>query len=155
MRPPVNITIIPPAWTPYLQAILRIMTGLLILEHGTGKLLNFPVIPGIEQMMPHGLLLFTGAVELIGGALIVVGFLTRPTAFILSGFMAAAYFMAHFPQGFFPVLNNGELAIVYCFVFLYFAAAGASVWSVDDALGSSSARSSSGHDFGRRAPGGA
>jgi putative oxidoreductase len=82
-------------------------------------------------MMPHGLLLFTGAVELIGGALIVVGFLTRPAAFILSGFMAAAYFMAHFPQGFFPVNNHGELAILYCFVFLYFAAAGSSVWALD------------------------
>ncbi|MGD0564734.1 MAG: DoxX family protein [Roseiarcus sp.] len=126
-----NITIIPTSWAPYFQAILRIMGGLLVLEHGTGKLLSFPVIPGIEQMMPHGLLLFTGAVELIGGALIVVGFLTRPAAFILSGFMAAAYFMAHFPQGFFPVNNHGELAILYCFVFLYFAAAGSSVWAVD------------------------
>ena len=126
-----NITIIPTSWAPYFQAILRIMGGLLVLEHGTGKLLSFPVIPGIEQMMPHGLLLFTGAVELIGGALIVVGFLTRPAAFILSGFMAAAYFMAHFPQGFFPVNNHGELAILYCFVFLYFAAAGSSVWALD------------------------
>ena len=128
-----NFTIFPAAWTPYLQAILRIMTGLLVLEHGTGKLLNFPVIPGIEQMMPHGLLLFTGGVELIGGALIVVGFLTRPAAFILSGFMAVAYFMAHFPQGFFPVNNHGELAVLFCFVFLYFAAAGPSVWAVDKA----------------------
>ncbi len=128
-----NFAIFPPAWTPYFQAILRIMTGLLVLEHGTGKLLNFPVIPGIEQMMPHGLLLFTGGVELIGGALIVVGFLTRPAAFILSGFMAVAYFMAHFPQGFFPVNNHGELAVLYCFVFLYVAAAGPSVWAVDKA----------------------
>jgi putative oxidoreductase len=128
----VNISIIPPAWTPYLQAILRIMTGLLFLEHGTGKLLSFPAIPGIDQM-PHGMLLFTGAVELIGGALLVVGFLTRPAAFILSGYMAAAYFIAHFPAGFFPVLNHGELAILLCFVFLYFAAAGPSVWAVDKA----------------------
>ncbi len=148
-----NFTIIPAAWTPYLQAILRIITGLLVLEHGTGKLLSFPVIPGIEQMMPHGLLLFTGAVELIGGVLIVVGFLTRPTAFILSGFMAAAYFMAHFPQGFFPVNNHGELAILYCFVFLYFAAAGSSVWGVDSALGSSSARSPSSRHFDERSAG--
>ena len=132
MRRPVNISIIPPAWTPYLQAILRIMTGLLFLEHGTGKLLSFPAIPGIDQM-PHGMLLFTGAVELIGGALLVVGFLTRPAAFILSGYMAAAYFIAHFPAGFFPVLNHGELAILLCFVFLYFAAAGPSVWAVDKA----------------------
>jgi putative oxidoreductase len=128
-----NFTIIPTAWTPYLQALLRIMTGLLLLEHGTGKLLNFPVIPGIEQMLGHTLLLVTGSIELVGGALIVVGFLTRPAAFILAGFMAAAYFMAHFPMGFFPVNNHGELAILFCFVFLYFAAAGPSVWAVDKA----------------------
>jgi len=126
-----SFTLIPAAWTPYLQALLRIMTGLLLLEHGTGKLLNFPVIPGIEQMLGHTLLLVTGSIELVGGALIVVGFLTRPAAFILAGFMAAAYFMAHFPMGFFPVNNHGELAILYCFVFLYFAAAGSSVWAVD------------------------
>jgi len=106
------------------------MTGLLFFEHGSGKLLHFPVIPGIDQT-PHGMLIFTGAMELIGGALMVVGFLTRPVAFILSGFMAAAYFMAHFPMGFFPVNNHGELAILYCFVFLYFAAAGSSVWALD------------------------
>jgi putative oxidoreductase len=128
-----NFTLIPAAWTPYLQALLRIMTGLLLLEHGTGKLLNFPVIPGIEQMLGHTLLLVTGSIELIGGALIVVGFLTRPAAFILAGFMAAAYFMAHFPMGFFPVNNHGEPAILYCFVFLYFAAAGPSVWAIDKA----------------------
>ena len=127
------ITIIPAAWTPYLQAILRIMTGLLFFEHGTGKILGFPAMPGAEHMMPHGMLLFTGAMELIGGALFVVGFLTRPVAFVLSGFMAAAYFMAHFPAGFFPVLNHGELAILFCFVFLYFAAAGSSVWAIDKA----------------------
>jgi putative oxidoreductase len=150
-----NITIIPAAWSPYLQAILRIVTGLLILEHGTGKLLNFPVIPGIEQMMPHSLLVFTGAMELVGGALLVVGFLTRPAAFIMSGFMAAAYFMVHFPMGFFPINNHGELAIAYCFVLLYLAGAGPSVWSVDNAVGSPANRASSGHDLGQRAQGGA
>lgn len=128
-----NFTIIPAAWAPYLLAVLRIVTGLLFLEHGTGKLLNFPVLPGIGQMMPHGMLLFTGGMELVGGVLIVIGFLTRPVAFILSGYMAAAYFMAHAPQGFFPVNNHGELAILFCFIFLYFAAAGPSVWAVDKA----------------------
>ena len=128
-----NFTLIPAAWAPYLQALLRIMTGLLLLEHGTGKLLNFPVIPGIEQMLGHTLLLVTGSIELVGGALIVVGFLTRPAAFVLAGFMAAAYFMVHFPTGFFPVNNHGELAILFCFVFLYFAAAGPSVWAIDKA----------------------
>jgi putative oxidoreductase len=128
-----HFTIIPASWAPYLQALLRIMTGLLLLEHGTGKLLNFPVIPGIEQMLGHTLLLVTGSIELVGGALIVVGFLTRPAAFVLAGFMAAAYFMVHFPTGFFPVNNHGELAILFCFVFLYFAAAGPSVWAIDKA----------------------
>ncbi|MGD0186659.1 MAG: DoxX family protein [Roseiarcus sp.] len=128
-----NITIIPAAWTPYFQAILRIVTGLLFLEHGTSKILGFPAMPGAEHAMPHGMLLFTGLMELIGGALFVVGFLTRPAAFILSGFMAAAYFMAHFPAGFFPLLNHGELAILFCFVFLYFAAAAPSVWAIDKA----------------------
>ncbi|MGD0642428.1 MAG: DoxX family protein [Roseiarcus sp.] len=128
-----NFTILPASWAPYLQAILRIMTGLLILEHGTGKLLNFPVLPGIEQMLGHTLLIVTGSIELIGGALLVVGFLTRPAAFILSGFMAVAYFMVHFPMGFFPVLNHGELAIAFCFVLLYLAAAGPSVWAIDKA----------------------
>ena len=126
-----TLTIIPANWTPYLQGLLRIMTGLLFLEHGTGKLLGFPFLPGIAEVMPHGLLLFTGGMELIGGALIVIGFLTRPVAFVLSGFMAAAYFMAHFPTGFFPVLNNGEPAVLYCFAFLYLAAAGPGAWAVD------------------------
>jgi putative oxidoreductase len=129
----VNIRIIPATWTPYLLSILRIVTGLLFLEHGTGKLLDFPVLPGIDQMMPHGLLLFTGALELVGGALILVGFQTRTAAFVLSGFMAVAYFIAHLPTGFFPVNNHGELAILFSFVFLYFAAAGPSVWAVDKA----------------------
>ena len=131
MRRAVNFTILPKSWAPYLQAILRIMTGLLILEHGTGKLLSFPVIPGIDQILPHGLLIFTGAVELIGGALLVVGFLTRPAAVILSGFMAAAYFMAHFPMSFFPAINFGEPAVLYCFIFLFLAAAGPGRWAID------------------------
>lgn len=125
-----NLSILPATWSPYLQSVLRIVAGLLFLEHGTGKLLGFPALTGLDQM-PHGLLLFTGAIELVGGALIVVGFLTRPTAFILSGFMAAAYFMAHFPRGFFPALNGGDAAILFCFVFLYLAAAGGGAWSID------------------------
>jgi putative oxidoreductase len=128
----VNFTILPAAWAPYLQSILRIVTGLLFLEHGTGKLLGFPTLTGLDQM-PHGLLLFTGAMELVGGALVVVGFLTRPVAFILSGFMAVAYFMAHFPVSFFPALNFGEPAVLFCFVFLYLAAAGAGRWAIDKA----------------------
>jgi putative oxidoreductase len=128
----VNFTILPAAWAPYLQSILRIVTGLLFLEHGTGKLLGFPTLTGLDQM-PHGLLLFTGGMELVGGALIVIGLLTRPVAFVLSGFMAAAYFMAHFPRSFFPALNFGEPAVLLCFVFLYLAAAGPGPWAIDKA----------------------
>ena len=125
------ITTIPAAWTPYLQSILRIVAGLLLIEHGTGKLFHFPLLPGIADMLGPALLYVTGAIELVGGALIIVGFLTRPAAFILAGFMAVAYFMAHFPTDFFPVLNHGELAILYCFVFLFLAAAGPGAWAID------------------------
>jgi len=133
-----NISIIPPRYAPYLHALLRIVAGLLLLEHGTGKLLHFPAgLPGIDKM-PVGLLYFTGVMELVGGVLITIGFLTRPAAFILSGFMAAAYFMVHLPMGgFFPAINGGEAAILYCFVFLYVAAAGAGPLSVDAAAGAS------------------
>src|ERR1700691_5318363 len=116
---------------PVLLSVLRIMTGLLFLEHGTGKLLGFPAgLPFIDKM-PTGLMYFTGTMELVGGLLIVLGLFTRPVAFILSGFMAAAYFMAHFPMSFFPAINMGEAALLYCFIFLYLAAAGPGPWSID------------------------
>ena len=124
-----NFTVLPRNWAPYTQALFRIMVGLLLLEHGTGKLLGFPA--GAAPQMPYALLIFTGAMELVGGALITVGWLTRPVAFILSGFTAVAYFMVHAPMGFFPILNHGELAIVYSFAFLHLAAAGAGAWAVD------------------------
>ena len=115
---------------PETLSLLRIVTGLLFLEHGTGKLLGFPAgLPFIDHM-PAGLLHFTGAMELIGGLLITIGLFTRPAAFILSGFMAAAYFLAHFPQSFFPAKNYGEPAVLFCFVFLYLAAAGSGPWAV-------------------------
>ena len=127
-----DFAIIPASWAPKVQAIFRIAVGLTFLEHGTGKLLGFPILTGLDQM-PHGLLLFTGAMELIGGALILIGFLTRPVAFVLSGFMAVAYFLAHFPHSFFPALNFGEPAVLFCFVFLYFAASGPGPWAIDKA----------------------
>ena len=127
-----NFSIIPARFAPYLQSVTRIVVGLLFMEHGTGKILNFPPIQDMMmKMMPSGMLYFTGLMELVGGLLFTVGFLTRPVAFVLSGFMAAAYFLAHFPQGFFPVMNMGEAAVLYCFVFLYYAAAGAGPLSVD------------------------
>ena len=124
-------TILPRSWAPALHSVLRIVAGLLFLEHGTGKLLGFPGgLPFIDKM-PAGLLYFTGTIELVGGILIVLGLFTRPTAFVLSGFMAVAYFMAHFPMSFFPAINYGEPAVLFCFVFLYFAAAGPGPWSID------------------------
>src|SRR5579883_240485 len=128
-----DLTVLPRSWAPYIQALFRIMVGLLFIEHGTGKLLGFP--PGaVPPGEPFAMLIFTGLMELVGGALIVLGLLTRPVAFVLSGYMAVGYFMAHAPMGFFPILNHGELAILYSFAFLYFAAAGAGAWSVDAAF---------------------
>ena len=118
-------------WSPHLLSALRIVTALLFLEHGTSKLLNFPFNPqmhDIAVLTPAGI---AGVLELIGGAMLALGLFSRVVAFILSGEMAVAYFMAHAPQGFFPLLNYGELAILYTFVFLYIAAAGPGQWSLD------------------------
>jgi len=117
-------------WTPQLLSVLRIMSGLLFLQHGTMKHLHFPAGP-MSGISPLSLSGFAGVLELVGGLLLVIGLFTRPVAFVLSGLMAAAYFLAHAPQGFFPILNGGELAALYCFVFLYLAAAGGGPWSVD------------------------
>ena len=117
-------------WTPKALSVLRIVTGLLFLEHGTQKLLGFP--PSEHAFPPlFSLLGLQGVLELVGGFLILIGLLTRPVAFILAGDMAVAYFMAHAPKGFFPTLNCGQLAILFCFVFLYLAVAGGGEWSVD------------------------
>jgi putative oxidoreductase len=121
-----------PIWEPRMLSILRIMVGLLFLEHGLGKIFNFPAAPDhrayvLLTLVPG----VAGLLELIGGALIALGLFTRPVAFILAGEMAFAYFMAHAPNSFFPLLNRGELAILYCFVFLYFSVAGAGAWSLD------------------------
>ena len=121
-------------WTPQLLSVLRIMSGLLLLQHGTTKHLNFPT----SQMNDASVLSMggvAGVLELVGGVLLVIGLFTRPVAFVLSGMTAVAYFYAHAPQGFFPLLNGGELAVLYCFVFLFIAAAGGGAWSVDRARG--------------------
>jgi putative oxidoreductase len=113
-------------------SMLRIVVGLLYMEHGLAKILDFP-----HQPTHASYALFTlnpglqGLLELVGGLLLALGLFTRPVAFILAGNMAVAYFMAHAPRGFFPLLNGGELAIVYCFVFLYFWVAGGGEWSLD------------------------
>jgi putative oxidoreductase len=122
-------------WEPRLLSISRIMIGLLFLEHGTAKVLDFP---HQETHKVFDLLTLNpgaqGLIELIGGFLFAVGLFTRPVAFILAGDVAVAYFMAHAPRGFFPLLNGGELAIVYCFAFLYFWLAGGGEWSLDRLL---------------------
>jgi putative oxidoreductase len=131
------------AWEPRVLSLLRIVTGLLFLEHGTQKIFDFPPRPNAR---PFELFTLTpglaGVMELAGGVLIVLGLFTRPVAFLLSGEMAFAYFMAHAPRGFFPIAmggNGGELAILYCFLFLYFCFVGAGVWSLDAMRASASA----------------
>jgi putative oxidoreductase len=118
-------------WLPQIMSLFRIIVGLLFLEHGLAKLLHFPHVPMYDAIAVGSMPWIAGVLELIGGLLVTVGLFTRVTAFVLSGEMAVAYFMAHAPQGFFPILNMGELAIIYCFAFLYLAAAGAGPWSVD------------------------
>ena len=119
-------------WEPRMLSILRIMVGLLFLEHGLAKILDFPHPP---NHAPYALFTLTpglqGLLELVGGFLLALGLFTRSVAFVLAGNMAVAYFMAHSPRGFFPLLNGGELAIVYCFVFLYLWLAGGGEWSLD------------------------
>jgi putative oxidoreductase len=119
-------------WEPRMLSVMRIMIGLLFLEHGSAKLLDFP---HLQNHVPYSLTTLTpglqGVLELVGGLLIALGLFTRPVAFILAGDMAAAYFMAHAARSFFPAANGGDAAILYCFAFLYVFVAGAGVWSLD------------------------
>jgi putative oxidoreductase len=115
---------------PYVLSILRIVAALLFLQHGLSKVFGFPV-PGPSL---HGLLILAAFLETVGALLLLAGAYTRIVAFILSGEMAFAYFMAHAPHSFYPLVNKGELAVLYCFLFLYFAFAGGGPWSVDRAM---------------------
>lgn len=117
-------------WAPRMLSVLRIVAALLFMEHGTQKLLGFPPSsnPGPALLSLSGI---AGVLELFGGALLAAGLFTRPVAFILSGEMAFAYWIAHAPRSFFPILNGGDAAILYCFVFLYLAFAGGGPWSMD------------------------
>ena len=129
----------PSPWTGRLLSVLRIVTGLLFMMHGTQKMFGFPsgeMSRPFELMSQMGL---AGVLETFGGAMIVLGLLTRPVAFILAGQMAVAYFQAHFPRSFFPTLNGGEPAALFCFIFLYLMMAGAGPWSIDALLARSRA----------------
>jgi putative oxidoreductase len=119
------------SWSPQMLAALRIMTALLFIEHGTAKLFGFPADPQMAGVKLVSLIGLAGVLEVGGGLLILIGLCTRPVAFVLAGFMAVAYFMAHAPQSFFPVLNMGDAAILYCFIFLYLMVAGPGAWSID------------------------
>jgi len=121
-------------WAPRLLSILRIVAALIFMEHGTQKLLGFPAGPNPGPAF-MSLMWIGGVIEIVGGILLVLGLFTRPVALILSGEMAVAYWMAHAPRSVFPALNGGDAAILYCFIFLFMAAAGGGVWSLDHARG--------------------
>jgi putative oxidoreductase len=120
-------------WTPRALAVLRIVTAYLFITHGTAKLLGVPHVASFDKLQVFSLIGLAGVLELVGGALLLIGLFTRPVAFLLCGEMAFAYFIGHASQGnvLVPMLNRGELAVLYCFVFLFFAVAGAGAWSVD------------------------
>ena len=138
-------------YAPAVLSILRIVAALLFLEHGTSRLFAWPSpIPSPEFLTMYW---FAGAIELVGGILLVLGLFTRSAAFIVSGEMAFAYFISHAPNSFFPILNRGDASILYCFVFLYIAFAGPGPWSVDALLGRKRTGETAAALSGKMAPG--
>ncbi len=122
-------------WSPRILSVLRFITGFLFLWHGSQKLFNFPPSAAAGGPPPPAFVIYgAGGLEFFGGILIMLGLFTRPTAFVLSGLMAVAYFMAHGLNAFLPIVNKGELAVIYCFVFLYLFFAGGGIWSLDNLL---------------------
>ena len=119
------------AWSPRLLSVLRIVSALLFLLHGTPKVLHVPHLAKFDDLQLLSLEGVQGMIEVVGGALLTLGWFSRPVAFILSGDMAFAYFIAHWPKHWLPLLNGGDLAVLFCFVFLYLSAAGPGPWSVD------------------------
>ena len=119
------------AWAPACLSVLRIVAALLFLEHGTAKLFGLPPTENHQAVVLASLIGVAGLLELVGGALLAAGLFTRFTAFILSGEMAVAYFMVHAPKSVFPLVNHGEDAVLFCFIFLYLAFAGGGAWSLD------------------------
>ena len=128
---PMDKTTFFPVWTDRLLSVLRIIVGGLYLQHGTAKLFHIPHIAQFDSVQLFSLIGLAGVIELVFGALLLIGLFTRFSGFILSGEMAVAYFMAHAPRAALPILNGGELAVIYCWVFLYFALAGGGPWSLD------------------------
>ena len=122
-------------WTPRLLSVLRIVVAFLYIAHGAQKLFGFLAPAGMPAMPAFSLMWVAGVLEFFGGLLLLVGLFTRPVAFILAGQMAVAYFMAHAPGGFWPLQNKGELAVLFCFVFLFLAAAGGGEWALDRLTG--------------------
>jgi putative oxidoreductase len=122
---------IPGVWTPRILSVLRIVAGFLFMTHGSAKILHIPGVPNFEHLPLFSLIGVAGLLELIGGTLVMIGLFARPAAFVLSGEMAFAYFIAHAPRDALPLLNHGESAVLYCFLFLYLAFAGPGPWSVD------------------------
>ena len=122
---------VPASWRPYLLSMLRVVAAFLFIVHGTQKLFDFPAAAQAMTFPLTSLLGVAGMIELAGGGLMLLGLLTRPVAFLVSGEMAYAYFHAHAPGGFWPINNHGELAVLFCFIWLYIAAAGPGPWSVD------------------------
>jgi putative oxidoreductase len=117
-------------WSPRVLSILRIVVGFLFMAHGSQKMFGFPMAAH-GPFNPATLMGFGAILEFFGGLFVLLGLLTRPVAFLLCGEMAVAYFMVHAKQGFWPLVNKGELAVLYCFVFLYFVFAGGGIWSLD------------------------
>lgn len=129
------------AYTPRALSVLRIVTGFLFVQHGMAKLLHVPHVAMFDTLQPLSLIGFAGMLEIVAGLLVLLGWFTRPAAFILSGEMAVAYFMEHVPMGNFlsPMLNEGESAVLFCFIFLFISAAGGGAWGVDAARGKAAA----------------
>jgi putative oxidoreductase len=121
-------------WSPELRSVLRIVAALLFVQHGSAKLLHVPYQPMFAHLELMSLLGLQGVIELVGGGLLAIGLFSRPVAFILSGDMAVAFFKAHFPHGWLPIVNGGDLAVLFCFTFLYLWVAGPGPWSVDEQL---------------------
>jgi putative oxidoreductase len=131
---------IPTRWAPYLQSVLRIIVALLFIMHGTQKFFGFPAAEPPATVSLVSQLGLASMLEMIGGTLLLLGLLTKPIAFVLAGEMAVAYFLAHAPRGLWPLANRGEPAVLFCFTWLYFAAAGAGPWSLDALRGRSAGR---------------